>query len=168
MDFKKTRLFCSFVTYVRRQPRELTMSAVSTLSFPPMPIDRLVCPSEGELLRIVFVAVSPGEVSPYIVRSVCKDWLRIYDTGTTWKMLFVRHLLRDGEALPTAARARRECNLRLQAPFQDLIKGAALQEFRESGSLTLRGNWHALPDEGPIFSFCLRWSVRDSPGSRSR
>ena len=111
--------------------------------------------SGGELLRMVFVAISPWDVSPHRIRGTCKGWQSVYDTDNTWEMLLERHLVPSGEALVniTTALARRQCNLRLQAPFQHLILGEDLRAFRESGyrALDLSQRCSALPEQGRQF-----------------
>jgi hypothetical protein len=90
---------------------------------------------------MVFVAISPWELSPYVIRGTCKGWMIVYDTGLTWKNLLQRHLVPEEESITgggfTADQARRECNLRLQAPLQSLIQVENLREFRKSGNRAL-------------------------------
>ena len=116
-------------------------------------LTRLYHPSDGALMHSIFALISPWDRSPYALRRVCRSFRAFYAVRVVWT-----RLLRDHFSAAAAVRsdmtleeARHLCALALQEPWQELIKGQVLQQFRDSGWSILdlsRTNVTALPHRG--------------------
>ena len=125
---------------------QIIMSTTSGLT-------RLYHPSDGALMHSIFALISPWDRSPYALRRVCRSFRAFYAVRVVWT-----RLLRDHFSAAAAVRfdmtleeARHLCALALQEPWQELIKGQVLQQFRDSGWSILdlsRTNVTALPHRG--------------------
>ena len=104
--------------------------------------------SDDQILKI-FSSISPLHTSPYVLLGVCRAWRLHYSTGVLWRKIYAQHFYEAGTPLPSADGARRECNFKMQAPWQDWITAEALQKFRASEytSLSLSGKGASLPDK---------------------
>ena len=114
---------------------------------------RLYHPSDGELMHSVFALISPWDRSPYALRRVCRSFRAFYAVRVVWTRLLRDHFSAAAAVHEdmTLEEARHLCALALQEPWQELIKGQVLQQFRDSGWSILdlsRTNVAALPHRG--------------------
>ena len=114
---------------------------------------RLYHPSDGALMHSIFALISPWDRSPYALRRVCRSFRAFYAVRVVWTRLLRDHFSAAAAVHEdmTLEEARHLCALALQEPWQELIKGQVLQQFRDSGWSILdlsRTNVTALPHRG--------------------
>ena len=115
-----------------RQQTMQTIQGIAQLFHPEVADDGTTSFSGPMHIIVAHVYVSPWDCSPYLLRCVCRSFRGFYALRSGWTRLLGDYFSVDVQLEMTMEQACHLCNRALQEPWQGLINGQVLDEFRDS------------------------------------